>query len=305
MKYLVTGGAGFIGSHVVDRLLKEGHSVIVLDNFSSGKEENLAEHDNLLVYKKSVCDNLNELFEKHKFDAVFHLAAIPEVQLSIDKPKETHEVNVNGTLNLLEACRKHCVNRFIFSSSTAVYGEQESIPHVETMKPNPLCPYALHKLIGEYYCKLYSSLFEMETISLRYFNVFGARQSPEGAYAGVIPKFFDMLKNDKTPVIFGDGEQTRDFIYVSDVVEANMLSLKTENKECFGNYFNIGSGSSISVNETTKIILKLTGKELKPENGPARIEIRHSLADVSKAKEFLKWESKVEFEEGLKRTYGL
>jgi nucleoside-diphosphate-sugar epimerase len=306
MNCLVTGGAGFIPSHLVDRLLEEGNKVIVIDDFSTGKQKNL-EHQkgnqNLTVYNKSICENLNKIFDKEKVETVFHLAAMPRVQFSIKYPKESHEVNVNGTLNLLLTCKKHQVKRFIYTSSSSVYGDQQEMPEKETMTPKPISPYALQKLVGEKYCYLFNLLYGMETISLRNFNVFGPRLDPEGEYATLIPKFIWKIKNGETPIINGDGEQTRDMVYVSDVVEANMLAAKTQNKECFGQVFNIGSGKSYSVNKVTQLILKLSKSNIKPKHGPPVVEPKHTRADVSKAKRLLGWSPKVSFEEGLKRTY--
>ena len=306
MKCLVTGGAGFIGSHLVDRLLKEGHDVVVIDDFSIGKEENLANHKGnrqLSVYRRSVCDNLTDLFMTGKFDVVFHLAAIASVQFSIQEPIKTHEVNVNGSLNLLNCCKKFNVKRFVFSSSASVYGDQDSLPLHEDTKPSPLCPYALHKLIIENYCKLFHKLYGIETICLRYFNVYGSRQDPGGAYALLIPKFISLVNKNEIPIINGDGEQTRDFVYVDDVVNAIVAAGNTHSKECFGQAFNIGSGKSISVNEVANKIIELSSKNITPRHGPALIEVKNSLPDISKAKTLLCWEPKVSFEQGLKETY--
>jgi UDP-glucose 4-epimerase len=306
MKCLVTGGAGFIGSHLVDRLLKNGHEVVVIDDFSTGKEENLSQHKgnkNLQVYRRSICDNLTDLFFTEKFDVVFHLAAIASVQFSIQEPIKTHETNVNGSLNLLNCCKKFNVKRFVFSSSAAVYGDQESLPLRESMKPNPLCPYALHKLIIENYCKLFYKLYGIETVCLRYFNVYGPRQDLAGVYALLIPKFIQLIPKNESPTINGDGEQTRDFVYVEDVVDAILAAGATQNKECFGQVFNSGSGKNTSVNEVASQIIKLSGKNITPKHGPALNEIKDSLPDINKAKTLLGWEPKVGFEEGLKETY--
>ncbi|MBI5872287.1 SDR family oxidoreductase [archaeon] len=306
MKALVTGGMGFIGSHLVDRLLAEGHKVIVIDNLSSGKEENLAQHkDNkkLKFYKRDICSNLSAIFNKDKIDIVYHLAAIINVQQSIHNPTQTHNVNLYGTFNLLNMCKKFGVKRFVFSSSSAVYGEPEKLPMVETMRRNPLSPYALHKVTGEEYCRLFSLLYGLETISLRYFNVYGARQNPEGGYACLIPKFIKMIKNNISPTINGDGEQKRDFVFVSDVVDAIVLAGRTENKDCLNQAFNIGSGNALSVNEITKSIIELSGKKIKPAYCPAVIEPRITLAGISKAKQLLGWEPKKDFKEGLKETF--
>lgn len=300
MKALVTGGAGFIGSHIVDKLLQSDCEVIVIDDFSTGKEENLRYHKNLQIVKKSICEDLSNYFAN--IDVVFHLAAIPQVQFSIENPIKTHEVNVNGTLNVLESSRKAGVKRFIFSSSSAVYGDQPRLPLEENMTPNPLSPYAAHKLIGEYYCGLYTKIYGMECVSLRYFNVFGPRQNPNGNYACLIPKFITLINEDKIPVINGDGEQTRDFIYIDDVVDANIKAASTNNRECFGHVFNIGSGEKFSVNQIAGIILDLSGKKIKAEHGPSMIEPKNTLANINKAKKLLDWKPKVEFNKGLEET---
>ncbi len=304
-KYLVTGGAGFIGSNLVDALLERGNRVVVVDNFSTGKIKNLAEHrgnKNLKIYKKDINDNLSAIFKKNKFDAVFHVAALPRVQFSIAQPLKTNRANLDGTLNLLETCRRFRVKRFIFSSSSSIYGGQKTLPLIETMKPNPLSPYALHKLASEHYCRLYNLIHGMETISLRYFNVYGPKQDPRGQYAILIPKFTYLIKHNKRPKINGDGEQTRDFTHVSDVVRANLLAAKTRNKKCFGEMFNIGAGDNQSVNKVTNLILKNLKKNLKPVHGPAVIEPHDTLADVRKAKKLLGWSPKVKFEKGIKLT---
>ena len=226
---------------------------------------------------------------------------MPRVQYSIQHPIETNNVNVNGTINLLKNCKDFKVKRFIYSSSSSVYGNQKILPLSEYMTPNPMSPYALQKFIGEYYCKLFNDLYDLDTISLRYFNVFGPRQNPEGDYACLIPKFIKLISENFRPKINGDGKQTRDFTFVSDVVEANVLAMNLKNY-ILGN-FNIGNGKNISVNEVTQNILKLSNKKTEPIYGPAVIEPRNTLADISKAKEEFGWSPKTSFEEGLRETY--
>ena len=301
-KVVVTGGAGFIGSHVVDRLLELGHKVIVIDDFSSGKKENLRHHEknpNLEVHAKNICDNdINDLF--NDASTVFHIAAIPRVQYSIKFPEETNKVNISGTLNVLEAAKKSGVKRFVYSASSSAYGNQESLPLLETMNPNPMSPYALQKCVGEYYCKLYSLIYGVEAISLRYFNVFGPRQDPSGGYACLIPRSINLVLQGKKPEIYGDGEQTRDFTYVKDVVEANILAAKTSNKQAFGQVFNIGGGKNLSVNKVVKTIIE--DEHIEPEYKEPVIEPKHTLADISKANTVLGWKPEYSFEDGLKKT---
>ena len=301
MKLIVTGGAGFIGSHLVDELLKKDHEVIVIDDFSGGREENLqSQKDNpkLTIVRKSICDDLTQEFKD--VEAVFHLAALPRVQFSIENPIKTNEVNIKGTLNLLEHSRKSGVKRFIYSSSSSAYGDQDSLPLVETMNPNPMSPYALQKLVGEYYCNLYFLIHKIKTVSLRYFNVYGPRMDPNGAYALLIGKVIDLLKKGQAPTIYGDGEQTRDFTYIKDVVNANILAFETNNEKAFGTTFNIGAGNNLSVNYVVKTILG--DSPIKPKYDKPRIEPKDTLADNKKAKEILGWEPKYTFEQGIKET---
>ena len=302
IKSLVTGGAGFIGSHLVDRLLKLGHEVIVIDDFSSGKKENLEHHknnSNLKIFAKNICDkNIEDLFKNVL--VVFHVAAIPRVQFSIEFPEKTNEANVTGILNVLESAKKAGVKRFVYSASSSAYGNQEKLLLIESMNPNPMSPYALQKLVGEYYCKLYNLLFGIETISLRYFNVYGSRQDPSGEYACLIPKSINLALQEKSPEIYGDGEQTRDFTYVKDVVEANILAATTNNEKSFGEIFNVGNNNNLSVNQVVKIIIG--DRNIKPKYKPPVVEPKNTLADISKIKNFLGWTPKFNFEEGVKET---
>lgn len=302
IKSLVTGGAGFIGSHLVDRLLELGYEVIVIDDFSSGKKENLEHHKNnpnLQIFAKNICDKeIEDLFKD--VSIVFHVAAIPRVQFSIQFPEKTNKVNIDGTLNILECAKKAGVKRFIYSASSSAYGNQEKLPLIETMNPNPMSPYALQKLVGEYYCKLYNLLFGMETICLRYFNVYGPRQDPSGEYACLIPKSINLVLSGKSPEIYGDGNQTRDFTYVKDVVEANILAATTSNKRAFGQIFNVGSNNNLSVNQVVKIIIG--NRRIKPDYKPPLVEPKNTLADITKIKDILKWQPNFNFEEGIKET---
>ena len=295
-KCVVTGGAGFIGSHLTRRLLDDGYKVTVIDDFSEGKRENLpAKHPNLLVVKASILNDVSKYIKGT--DVIFHFAALPRLQRSLDNPWRTHQVNIDGTLNLLLEAKKHKIRRFIFSSSSSVYGIQSRLPFTENMKPNPLVPYSLHKLVGEEYCRMFSGLWGLGTVSLRYFNIYGTRMNPDGAYATLIPKFIKLISLNKTPLIHGDGRQTRDFTHVSDAVEANIFAAKSN---LSGEVFNIGYGKSISVNNVVKYINRLLKKNIKPIHGPAFIESRVSQASNIKARKMLGWKPKIKFEEGIK-----
>ncbi len=298
-KALVTGGAGFIGSNLVDALLDKGLSVTVIDNLSAGKRENLNSKANFVNADIRDIDAIEEAFRGA--DLVFHTAAMPRVQYSIENPIETHQVNVTGTLNVLGLSAKHGVGKFVFSSSSAVYGDSEEGAMKEDDPASPKSPYALHKYVCEEYCRLYSEIYSLPTVSLRYFNVYGERQDPEGAYALVIAKFIDKKKRGEKLTITGDGEQTRDFVHVRDVVRANILSAYSTDLNS-GEVLNIGSGRSVSVNEIARII----GGEA--EYIDPRLEPRHTLSDCTKAKRLLAWEPAVSPEEGieeLKRMEGL
>jgi nucleoside-diphosphate-sugar epimerase len=295
-KCVVTGGAGFIGSHLTKRLLDDGCKVTVIDDFSEGKRKNLPANDpNLKIIKASILDNIGKYIKGA--DVIFHLAALPRLQRSLDAPWKTHLVNVDGTLNLLLAARDHKVKRFIFSSSSSVYGNKNKIPFKETMTPNPLVPYSLHKLIGEDYCKMFSDLWGVGTISLRYFNVYGPNMNPDSPYSNLLPKFIKLISLGKNPVINGTGKHTRDFTFISDVVEANILAAESK---LSGEVFNIGYGRGISVNNVVKTLAKLMGWKAKVVYGPARIEPKATLSSCTKAQKFLRWKAKVDFEEGLK-----
>lgn len=276
-KYLVTGGAGFIGSHIALELKKKGYEVAIYD-LKDGQSD--------------IC-NLDKLIKASKgCSGIFHLAAIASIPYSIENPKETFDVNFTGTLNVLEAARINKIKRVVFSSSSAVYGVQKKFPAKETDPCNPQNPYAIQKSIGEKLCSMYSRLYDIETVCLRYFNVFGKGQSAEGAYAGVIPRFL-LLKSKGEPLsIVGDGKQTRDFIHVTDVVNANIKSMFAS-KSISGQVFNIGSGIEISVNQIAKIF----GGEKKYV--PARMEVKRSLSNCNKARSLLGWIPKVSFEKGL------
>ena len=290
-KVIVTGGAGFIGSHIVDALIDAGYEVHIIDNMSAGKEENI--NPKAIFHKVDIRDKeiLAPLFKDVKY--VFHEAAMPRVQYSIENPIETHDINVNGLLNVLESCRLNNVKRLIFASSSSIYGEPDKLPTKEDMAINPMSPYAAHKYIGEVYLKLYSQIYGLETVCPRYFNVYGPRLDPEGSYPLVIGYFMKLLKQSKPLSITGDGEQTRDFVNVKDVARANLLAMKSD-KVGKGEVINIGGGARYSIN----YIANLIGGQI--EYVAPRIEPHDTEADISKARELLSWEPSVSLEEGIK-----
>lgn len=297
MKYIVTGGAGFIGSHLVERLLEGKNEVLVIDDFSEGKVENLPMHNpSLKVFDISILDNIDKLFSN--IDIVFHLAAKTRPQESIKVPEIYNSVNIDGTLNVLQSCINWKIKRLVFISSSSIYGTQGILPTSELATPIPLSPYALTKLIGEQYCKLFERIYGLESNYIRPFNVFGSRQNPDGGYAAAVPKFIDMLKKGETPYITGDGEQIRDFIYIDNVID--LLLLASESK-VFGEAFNAGSESNITINNLYKMISSLLGKKIKPDYVPAVLEPRKTLSDMSRAKELLGWKLNISLEEGLKK----
>jgi len=298
---LVTGGAGFIGSHIVDRLLDEGFKVRVLDNLSTGDITNLAQHQNKKSFQFIEGDIRNfDLLKKtvKGVDAVFHEAALVSVTRSVENPLLSNEVNVTGTVNLLKACVDAHVKRFVYASSCAVYGDTETLPNHENLAPKPLSPYAVDKLAAENYAKVFHDVYGLETVSLRYFNVYGPRQK-YGPYSGVISIFINRLLENKPPIICGDGEQTRDFINIKDVVEANMLALSK--RKAVGEVFNISTGEATTINNLTETIQKIMGKtSLKPvHTEPRPGDIKHSYGDITKAKKNLEYEPKVRLENGL------
>lgn len=293
-KILVTGGAGFIGSNLVDRLIKEGNEVIVIDNLSAGKKENL--NSNASFHEIDICrfSELNPLFAG--VDYVFHLAAIPRVPVSIGDPVGTSEVNIMGTVNVFKAAADNKVKRVVFASSSSVYGDQENLPLKEDLLPNPISPYALQKLIGEKFAKMFFELYGTSIISLRYFNVYGPRIDPDSEYGLVIGKFLKLNSQNKPLTIFGDGEQTRGFCYVDDVVEANIKAMESE-KLKGGEVINIGSEKSHSVN----YLAKLFGGKIE-YSAPRKGDVSHTRADIALAKELLNWSPKTSFETGLEKT---
>lgn len=306
MRFLVTGGAGFIGSHIVERLLKDGHFVRVLDNFSSGKEENLfftheIKTKNYELIRGDIRNYDICLEACDGIDYVLHQAALRSVPKSLTMPHEYNEVNIDGTVNMLEAARENKVKRFVYASSSSVYGEAETFPQKESDPSLLISPYALTKLTGEYYARIFSKNYGLETVGLRYFNVFGPRQSLDDEYAVVIPKFISCMLDNENPPIHGDGKQSRDFTYIDNVVEANILAATTSDIKC--EVFNVAAGNDHSIIDLVDILNKIMGKDIPPKFTPIRPgDVLRTLADTTKIKRFLGYEAKVSFEEGLKKT---
>jgi nucleoside-diphosphate-sugar epimerase len=299
---LVTGGAGFIGSSLVRELLREGKKVRVIDNLSTGNISNLKDVLSRIEFLERDIQDLDAVQEACKsITYVFHQAAIPSVPRSIENPIEFNQSNVDGTLNVLVAARDKGVKRVVYAGSSSVYGDTPTLPKKEDMRPNPLSPYALTKLAGEYYCKVFSDVYGLETVTTRYFNVFGPRQNPGSPYAAVIPKFIDAFLKEEKPVIFGDGEQTRDFTFVHNVIYANLLCSRA--KKTKGEVINIATSSRISLNELIKILKEITGKDIDPiYTDPRKGDIKHSLADISKAEKMIGYRPLVDLREGLIQT---
>ena len=301
-KVVVTGGAGFIGSHLVGELSGKGYHVIVIDDLSNGKEENIApllgRNGKVEFVKGSITDLplLQKLFRGVYH--VFHLAALTSVPRSMESPQLTHEINGTGTLNVLMAARYNHVGKVVYAASCAVYGDTAALPLREDMLPNPLSPYAASKLAGEYYCRVFQLAYALPTACLRFFNVYGPRQDPDSQYAAVVPRFINRIAGGNPPLIFGDGKQTRDFVFVKDVIEANILVAESG---CTGVY-NIGSGEQISINRLAQLITKLAGYDIKPSHENASPgDVVHSVADISRAGSF-GYRPKYSQEEGLKLT---
>ncbi len=301
-RFLITGGAGFIGSHIVKRLVGEGAVVRVVDNLSTGQVARLETLRCSIEYVEAdLADNLVSDEVVKDVDYVLHQAAIPSVQRSVCDPVGTNRANVTATLNLLESCRKAKVRRFVYAASSSAYGDTEVLPKSEEMPPNPLSPYALQKLAGEHYCKLYYSLYGLETVCLRYFNVFGPGQDPHSEYSAVIPKFISKLLINELITVYGDGEQSRDFTYVENVVDANLLALQAT-KAC-GKVLNVGCGERITLNTLIQLLEEIVGVKAKVSYSASKPgDVRHSLADINLARRLLEYEPKVMVKEGLRRT---
>jgi nucleoside-diphosphate-sugar epimerase len=343
--YLVTGGAGFIGSNIVEELLRRAEKVRILDNFATGKRENIeklkirSETSNVkpetLAVKqqksrtKSEQSGIEEDVEKNEninhdnleivegdvrsyhivreavagVDFILHQAALPSVPRSVKDPITSNEVNVVGTLNVLNAAREAKVKRIVYASSSSVYGDLEFLPKTEDMLPKPLSPYAVSKLAGEKYCQVFTQLYGLETVVFRYFNVFGPNQDPTSQYSAVIPKFIELIKKGKSPVIYGNGEQSRDFTYVKNVVEANLQACGDYCEMLSGEVFNIAYGKRVTINELVRQINQILGTSVKPSYADSRAgDVKHSLANIGKARQFLNYEPKISFEAGLRLT---
>ena len=300
--YLVTGGAGFIGSNIVETLVQKGESVRVLDNLSTGKLSNLGNLNGRVDFVQGDIRDLAVVREAvDGVDYVLHQAALPSVSRSVANPVETNEINVTGTLNVLIAARDADVKRVVFACSSSVYGDSEVLPKREDMPANPISPYAISKYTGEQYCKVFYKLYGLETVVLRYFNVFGRRQSPNSQYAAAIPIFINSFLEGKSPIIFGDGGQSRDFTFVENVVEANLLACHTEDAP--GEVFNIACGGRTTINSLVMMIKELIGSGIEPVYEEERKgDVRHSQADISKAQRILGCEPKVDLEIGLEKT---
>jgi UDP-glucose 4-epimerase len=300
---LVTGGAGFIGSHIAAALAGRGARVRVLDDLSTGYRENLeAIGGDFDFVRGSVADAgvLRRALEG--VEVVFHEAAIPSVPRSVENPRETHDACVEGTFSLLLAARDARVRRVVYAASSSAYGDQPELPKVETQAPDPLSPYAVAKLVGEYYCQVFTRAYGLETVALRYFNIFGPRQDPSSTYSGVISRFISALSSGGTPVIYGDGGQTRDFTYVANAVDANLLA--AESTQAVGQTINVATGRQVSLNELLAILKTVTGREdAGTEYRETRVgDVRHSLADITRARTLLGYEPRVTLEDGLQKT---
>jgi nucleoside-diphosphate-sugar epimerase len=303
-KFLVTGAAGFIGSSLVRALLERGDQVRGIDNFATGKRENLAEVLNRVDFRELDILDLDATRDACKgIDYVFHEAAIPSVPKSVMDPLGSNRTNVDGTVNVLVAARDAKVKRVVYAASSSAYGDTPTLPKHEAMSPNPISPYAVAKLAGEYYMTSFYRCYGLETVCLRYFNIFGPRQDPSSPYSGVLAKFSTQMLRGERPTIFGDGETSRDFTFIDNVVSANMLACSAPASECAGRVFNCATGRRVTLNETFEVLKRLTGYVGKAAYGPERAgDVKHSLADISAAQKHLGYKTLVGFEEGLRRT---
>jgi nucleoside-diphosphate-sugar epimerase len=303
MRYLVTGGAGFIGSNTVDELVRRGHGVVVLDDLSSGKEENLSEVRSKITFVKGSITDIEAVQKAmHQAEYVIHLAARTSVPRSVKDPLETNKTNVDGTLNVLVAARDNKVKRVVFAASSSAYGETPTLPKTEEMQPQPISPYGVSKYVGELYARAFGRCYGLENVCVRYFNIFGPRQDPDSPYSGVLSRFATAFLEEQQPVVYGDGEQTRDFTYVDNAVQANLLACEAPSAS--DGVFNVGTGGRVSLNQTLEQLRRISGKNLKAKyEQPRDGDIRDSQADITKAREILGYEPSVMFEAGLERTF--
>lgn len=303
MRYLVTGGAGFIGSNIVDELVRRNHEVVVLDDLSAGKESNLAHvRKNIDLRIGSITDLATVQSACKGADHIVHLAARTSVPRSVEDPLETNRVNIDGTLNVLVAARDARVRRFVYAASSSAYGETPTLPKVESMQPEPISPYGVTKYVGELYAQVFGRTYGLENASVRYFNVFGPRQDPTSQYSGVLSRFMLAAIKDERPIVYGDGEQSRDFTYIDNVVDETLRAC--EAKDASGKVFNGGTGARITLNQVLKLLEKVTRKRIQARYDPPRTgDIRDSQADISLARKTLGYQPLVQFEEGLRRTW--
>ena len=301
--YVVTGGAGFIGSAIVRTLLREGaRRVVVIDNLITGRESNLEEVRASIDFQRADIRNYAEIAPLIRGAAVvFHEAAIASVPRSIDDPVPSHEANIDGTFNVLRAAREGRAGRVVYAASSSAYGDTEVLPKVETMNPHPKSPYALQKLVGEYYCRVFTEVYGVETVALRYFNVYGPRQDPSSPYSGVLSLFMKAILERNAPIIFGDGEQSRDFTYVEDVAALNLKAARAANVN--GKFYNAGNGGRITLNQAWALLQNIEGVQIPPKFGPPRAgDVRHSQADTALAMRELGHAPQFSFETGMRRT---
>jgi UDP-glucose 4-epimerase len=301
-KFLVTGGAGFIGSNICRKLVSQGCFVRVIDNLITGKKSNLSDiFDRIEFVEADMGDETVARSAMKNVDVVLHQGALPSVPRSVDDPAATHKHCVDATFTLLLAARDAGIKRFVYASSSSTYGDTPTLPKVETIPPSPLSPYAVGKLVGEYYCSVFYQVYGLDTISLRYFNIFGPYQDPTSEYAAAIPAFVKAMLNDKSPTIYGDGQQSRDFTYIDNVVEANLLAAKA--KQTKGDVVNIACGSAVTVNAIIDAINDLLGKNIKPTyTDPRPGDVKHSLADITLAKKLIGYEPIIPFQQGLDKA---
>ncbi|HET6280911.1 MAG TPA: SDR family oxidoreductase [Polyangia bacterium] len=302
-QYLITGGAGFIGSSLARALIARGDRVRIIDNFSSGRRENIADLPAAQLIEGDILDAADLQRAMEGAEVVFHEAAIPSVPKSMAEPLENHEANATGTLRVLAEARRAGVRRLVYAASSAAYGDDPTLPKLETMTTAPISPYGASKLAGEHYCRVYAVAYGFETVCLRYFNVFGPRQDPASEYAAVIPKFITMALAGQQPRIFGDGTQSRDFCFIDNVIEANFKAASAPAADASGRVFNVGCGTTVDLTQVVALIGDLLGKKLQARHEPERAgDIKHSYADIGAAKRALGYTAAVSFVEGLRRT---